>query len=101
MIKILAYLNEFFLYMCLWLGFLTSTFYFLGLLLKAWDFFVNSKNNFLEWLKTWKCKQYIQENYKKALFMEDLLSQALNNISDKEVHERISRKLEELNACSK
>lgn len=63
-IKLVARMTECYFYVCLFLGFLTSIVTCVWCVLKSWNLFVNSKGEFLEWLKVWKCKEYISKNYR-------------------------------------
>ena len=68
--KMIARLTEIYFYLCLSLGFFASIFLCSSCVLKSWNIFVNSKNDFLEWLKVWKCKEYIKEKYNFAYYKE-------------------------------
>lgn len=95
-IKLVARMTECYFYICLFLGFLTSMFICFWGVLKSWDIFVNSKNNFLEWLKVWKCKEYIRKKYKFALLSERLFKTALEYIDNSEVRKNLNQEWEVL-----
>lgn len=96
LIKFVAKVSVIYFYACLFLGFLCSITICVSGVLKSWNIFVNSKNNFLEWLKVWRCKKFIKENYRFALFSEDIFKKALGYIENPEVRQKLNHEWEVL-----
>lgn len=94
--KMIARLTESYFYLCIFLGFLTSLFLCASGVLKAWNVFVNSKNEFLKWLKIWECKNFIAEKYSFALLSEQVFKTACEYIEDKELRISFNRRWEAL-----
>jgi hypothetical protein len=95
-LKFIAKATEYYFYLCIFIGLSASTLICFAFLLNCWNRFVNSKNNFLEWLKTWKCKEFIKKRYEFALFSENLFEDALKQIKDETMQRVIKNKWEEL-----
>ena len=95
-IKLVARMTEYYFYVCLFLGFLTSIVTCVWCVLKSWNLFVNSKGEFLEWLKVWKCKEYISKNYRFALMSEMTFKTALEYIENEETRKKLFKTWEDL-----
>lgn len=95
-IKLIARMTECYFYLCLILGFLASMFICIWGVLKSWNLFVKSKGEFLEWLKVWKCKEYITEKYRFALMSETTFKTALEYIENEEIRKNLLKTWEGL-----
>ena len=94
--KMIARLTESYFYLCISLGFLTSLFLCASGVLMAWNVFVNSKNEFLKWLKIWECRNFILEKYSFALLSEQVFKEACECIEDKELRISLNSRWEAL-----